>query len=334
MANDVFDPGNGRMTVEGDNSVYIAEPYKVIFKKQELQSTSQNMPFYIISVMKEDKPLASFMLYQRVSSSGTNIQLYYSLDRCEKVTDETFWFRNYSTFPDLQVLAVHSINYAINYEKELIGHGIEEFTAAKEKIVQHIRNLYPDSKFFFFQGYVAQFIVFTFVPIKWRYDHYIGCAYDIKEEKYNFLTINKSLELFFDENRIELAGDNKRWLSADKVEIALSFFKKTGVNFYDKIFISSYEDLIKSPYVSEENKEAIKQKTEGFKDIIKPAYYNEDSVIFYTMDRYYPSCLSEWKITEKDGKFKITQKILADKFYFPDFLSKDIAKEEKLEYFR
>lgn len=332
-----FNPAEGKLTVIGDNSAFVAGPYTVIFKK--LPQTNSNGSYSRIlemEIKKDSKPLLSTVLGFESRFQNNQVQQTYFFELLE-ITGDSYTIRTYQVYPDLPVLGVAAIEYAKSYEKgTLNGISSFEFESYKRKIIQKVTALYPNSRFFQFHAYHSNFVFFQFEPEQNYYRHKVGGAFDVKNERIFFLTTISSVEKFFFSNRFEMMRSDASLISEKTVDLVSRIFSIAAINSYDRFNLLSVKDLLTSPYYYGNAKKEIDARIEKFKDIIKPpSLKGKNSIVVYTINKTYPSILSEWTITESKDKFTIKQKILQENFYIPDYVINDsISPEEGLNYIR
>jgi len=307
----------GEWKVDTEKRSYVWKDYKVDFI--QLNQTAEGYTdLQRFDVYKEETLVRRYVLRQIAQNTGNQTKLYYDIVSWEP-EGGLFNMRSYDAYPDLEVLAVQCLTYTNDYEKNVL-HGLDWKKAyeIRKNIINEIKAIFPKAGYFYFVELRDKSFLFRFEPAPTRNFHWIGAVYNIESHTFNVLNNLKSLQNFLNHGRYHIKKDT--------VKAIMKFVSLTAL-FQDKFVIDSSHGILDLKFVDDTNREEITKIAHNFTDVVKPAYYErvgkKDTLVFYTIGRWFPSELEEWRIIEDKDEYKIESKSLLEKVYYPSFLLDD-----------
>ena len=334
-----FNPADGKMTVIDGMSAYVAGEYTVLHKQLPMNINPQNYSGYLrlmqITVQKDKKKILEYVLGQEFKMQGIGqASTNYFLEVLEFGGD-SYPIQRYDAYPDLNVLMVRAIEYAMYYEENVLcGMEPSKFESLKSEISSYLKKLHPESRFIHFKRCFGNFVFIQFQPSSTYYHHSVGVAFDHVNSRYYYLTSTKSYEKFLTSNRIELVGKGSLITEKTK-DLLVDLIKITASMSYNTVYVESNEALVGSPYCTEQIRALVSSRLSKLESPVSKPQLVDKSIIFFTADYRYPSNVTKWVISEKDGKVSLSSKLLLDKLYLPEFVEKDsLSPEDGGNYIR
>lgn len=307
----------GEWKVDTEKRSYLWKDYKVDFIQLN-QAGQGYTDVQRFDIYKGEALVRRYVLRQFTQNVSNQTKLFYDVISWEP-EGGLFNMRSYDAYPDQEVLAVQCLTYTNDYEKNVL-HGLDWKKAyeIRKNIINEIKAIFPKAGYFYFVELRDKSFLFRFEPTSTRNFHWIGAVYNIDSHTFNILNNLKSLQNYLNHGKCHIKKDT--------VKTIMRFVSITAL-FQDKFVIDSSKGILDLKFVDENNREEITKIADKFADVVKPAYYErvgkKDTLIFYTIGRWFPSDLEEWCVIEETEEYRIESKTLLKDVYYPSFLLND-----------